>query len=73
MSGPIWFEFLLASVCAISVAVQLRTGRLDLHCAPVAYQKASRTSDPGRYWAFIVGTSIVTVALFGDAIYRSLA
>jgi hypothetical protein len=35
--------------------------------------RATRASDPGRYWAFIVGTSIVTVALFAEAIYRSLA
>lgn len=73
MAGPIWFEFLLATVGAASIAIQLRTGKLDLHRAPAAYIRATRASDPGRYWAFIVGTSIVTVALFAEAIYRSLA
>lgn len=72
MTGPIWFEFLLATVCAVSIAIQLKTGRLDLHRAPAAYLRAARATDPGRYWAFVVGLSIVTVAMFGDAIYRSL-
>jgi len=72
MTGPIWFEFLLAAICAISVAIQLKTGRLDLHRAPVAYRQATRASDPGRYWVFIVGLSVVTVAMLGEAIYRSL-
>jgi hypothetical protein len=73
MTGPIWFEFLLAAVGAASVAIQLRTGRLDLHRAPAAYRQAARTNDPGRYWAFIVGVSIVTLAMFVEAIYRSFA
>ena len=73
MTGPIWFEFLLAAIGAVSVAIQVKTGRLDLHRAPAAYRQATRTSDPGRYWAFIVGVSIVTLAMFGEAIYRSFA
>jgi hypothetical protein len=72
MTGPIWFEFLLAAICAVSVAVQLNSGRLDLHRAPAAYRAATRASDPGRYWAFVVGMSIVTMALLGEATYRSL-
>lgn len=72
MTGPVWFEFLLAAVSALSLAVQLKTGRLDLHRAPDAYRKATRATDPGRYWAFILGLSVVTLALFGEAIYRSL-
>lgn len=71
MAGPIWFEFLLAAIGAISIAVQLKTGRLDLHRAPDAYRQATRASDPGRYWAFVVGMSVVTIALFGEALYRS--
>ena len=73
MTGPIWFEFLLATTCAASVVIQLTTGRLDLRRAPEAYRQATRASDPGRYWAFIVGLSVVTVAMFGEAIYRSFA
>jgi hypothetical protein len=73
MTGPIWFEFLLATVSAALIAVQLKTGKLHLHRAPAAYMRATRATDPGRYWAFIVGGSIVTVAMFGEAIYRSLA
>jgi hypothetical protein len=72
MAGQIWFEFLLATICAISVAMQLKTGRLDMHRAPAAYRQATRASDPGHYWAFIVGLSVVTVAIFGEAIYRSV-
>jgi hypothetical protein len=70
MAGPIWFEFLLAAACALSLAIQLKTGRLDLHGAPAAYRQATRATDPGRYWAFVVGLSIVTTAMIGEAIYR---
>jgi hypothetical protein len=73
MAGPIWFEFLLAAVSALSVAIQLKTGRLDLHRAPAAYQEATRATDPGRYWAFVIGLSVVTTAMFGEAIYRSFS
>ena len=73
MTGPIWFEFLLAAVGALSVAIQLKTGKLFLHRAPAAYRKATRASDPGRYWAFVVVVSVVTVAMFVEAIYRSLS
>lgn len=73
MAGPIWFEFMLAAICAASVAIQLKAGRLDLPNAPEAYRQATQSSDPGRYWAFIVGMSVVTAAMFGEAIYRSFA
>ena len=73
MEGPVWFEFVPAATCAVSVIIQLKTGRLGLHRAPAAYRQATRASDPGRYWAFIVGVSLVTVAMFGEAIYRSFA
>ncbi|MEG3148678.1 hypothetical protein U1769_02180 [Sphingomonas sp. ZT3P38] len=73
MAGPIWFEFLLAAVSALSLAIQLKTGRLDLHRAPSAYREATRATDPGRYWAFVIGLSIVTTAMFGEAMYRSFS
>ena len=72
ITGPIWFEFLLAAVSAILLAIQLKTGRLDLVRAPDAYRKATRATDPGRYWTFVIGLLAVTLALFGEAIYWSL-
>ena len=61
----------LAAVCAIIFAIQLKTGELGLHRAPEANRQATRATDPGRYWAFVVGLAVVTIAMFGEAIYRS--
>lgn len=72
MVGPIWLEFLLATASALLVVVQLKTGKLHLHRAPEAYKRATRVTDPGRYWAFVVGSSVVTLAMFGEALFRTL-
>ncbi|WP_394998878.1 hypothetical protein [Sphingomonas sp.] len=72
MVGPIWVEFLIAAASALLLAMQLKTGRLYLYRAPEAYRIATRHTDPGRFWAFNIGLSVVTIAIFAEALYRSL-
>jgi hypothetical protein len=71
MTGPIWFEYFMAGASAVTLFVQLITGKLYLNRAPEAYRRATRATDPGRYWAFIIGVTIVTMALLAEALYRS--
>lgn len=66
------FELAMAGLMAVMIAVQLYTGRLHLDRAPEAYRHASRSTDPGRYWAFIVGTTIVVIAMTAEALFHLL-
>ena len=72
MTGPIWLEFLVAGVSALLLAIQLETGELHLPRAPDGYRRATRATDPGRYWAFVAGLPLVTAVIFTQAVHRSL-
>lgn len=60
------FELIMAVVLAVGIVGQLLSGTITLHRAPKAWRHVERLADPGRYWAFIIGTSIVMVALAVD-------
>lgn len=51
---------------AIGIVGQLLSGTVLLHRAPKAWRHVEREADPGRYWAFMIGTSVVMVALAID-------
>lgn len=60
------FELVMALVLAIGIVGQLLSGTITLHRAPKAWRHVERATDPGRYWAFIIGTSIVMIAFATD-------
>lgn len=52
-------ELFMAIILTVSIAVYLRAGKIRLYMAPEPWKEVSRADDPGRYWTFIVGLSVV--------------
>ena len=59
---------IMAVGMAIYLSFTLWTGELGLVRAPQAWRETSRRTDPGRYWAFVVGIAVVTLGFAFSAI-----
>ena len=64
------FEALIALTQLSYVGLCIATGRLWLTRAPIEYMNATRSSDPSRYWAFVICCAVVGSALAVDAIFN---
>ena len=60
----------MAFVLAVGAAAQLVTGQLRLPGGPPDCRQVDRQTDPGRFWVFFIGTSLVAVALAIDGSFH---
>ena len=70
MATSKWFEWLIILVSAATMFSSFVSGSLDLVSAPRDWLNITRENDPGRFWAFIVFSTIVTCALIVDVLLR---
>jgi len=67
---PYWLEWTLILVSAASILTSIVSGRLGLGSAPYDWLNVTRQNQPGRFWTFIVGSTIVTCTLIVDVLLR---
>ena len=58
----------LAALLCVHIAVQLYAGRLNLYVAPLAWSEATKETDPGLFWAFLLAELISMVALLAQVV-----
>jgi hypothetical protein len=61
---------LLAALIALCIILELRAGSIPLGWVPTEWRYVHKGDDPGRFWLFIVGQSIVMLGAISVGIFQ---
>ena len=60
MTGPTLF-LVIAGLTAVTIVVQLRSGKITLFLAPSQWKNVERQTDPRRFFMFVVAELVVLI------------